>query len=218
MNGTRDTSQARTTGNGDELDPRAAATLLERTRRQARRQLEPSPPWLLVIRAVLVLAACGAVWLSVRGQHPYRGPTIAAVLAVVAFGIVNLGVTIAVSRRATTGVRGRSRLRRGEVTVLTVAWVAPYVVMAVLAAGGVSDAVVYGWYPVSVPLIVAGLAWAGMMAARGHWRAVGTAVATTVVGAVGVYAGPVGAWAVAGVGLCVTLLGTAATIAWQQRR
>ena len=25
-------------------------------------------------RAVLVLAALGAVWLSVRGQHPYRAP------------------------------------------------------------------------------------------------------------------------------------------------
>ena len=25
----------------------------------------------------MVLAALGAIWLSVRGQHPYRGPTAA---------------------------------------------------------------------------------------------------------------------------------------------
>src|SRR5690242_5948901 len=93
------------------MDPQEASTLLARTTLRARRQLAPSPPWLLVLRAVLVLAACGAVWLSVRGQHPYRYPTVAAILGIVAFGIVNLGVTVAVARRATTGVHGRSRLR-----------------------------------------------------------------------------------------------------------
>ena len=61
-------------GDGGAFDPRQAAALLDQTTQQARRQLEPSPPWLLVIRAVLVLAALGAVWLSVRGQHPYRAP------------------------------------------------------------------------------------------------------------------------------------------------
>jgi len=33
-----------------------------------------------------------------------------------------------------------------------------------------------------------------------------------------VFAGPVGAWAVAGVGLFAVLLGAAAVIAWRQRR
>lgn len=48
-------------------------------------QFEPYPPWLLVIRAVMVLAAYGAVWLSVRGQHPYTVPTVAAIPGVFAF-------------------------------------------------------------------------------------------------------------------------------------
>ena len=74
MNHTPDTTAA---GNGGNFDPQQAAALLDQTTQQARRQLEPSPPWLLVIRAVLVLAVCGAVWLSVRGQHPYTGPTAA---------------------------------------------------------------------------------------------------------------------------------------------
>lgn len=217
MNGTRDTNEAAPTGNGDGLDPRAAATLFEQTRRQARRRLEPAPPWLLVTRAVLVLAACGTVWLSVRGQHPYQHPTAAVIPVIIGFGLVNFAATVAVARRATAGVRGRSRLRRPEIAVLAAAWLAPFVVMAPLAGAGVSDSIVYGWYPISVPLIVAGLAWAGITAARAHWRAVGTGLAVAVVGAVGVVAGPVGAWAVAGVGLCVTLLGSAAVIAWRQR-
>ena len=56
------------------------------------------------------------------------------------------------------------------------------------------------------------------MAARANWRWSGTGLAVAAIGAVGVFAGPAGAWAVAGVGLCAALLGTAAVIAWQQRR
>jgi hypothetical protein len=199
------------------MDPREAATLLERTTLRARRQLQPRPPWLLVLRAVLVLAACGTVWLSVRGQHPYRHPTVAAILGIVAFGIVNLGVTVAVARRATTGVRGRSRLRPAEITILAITWVGVYVVMVALADAGVTDAVVYGWYPISVPLILTGLVWAVMMATRARWRSFATGIAVAAVGAAGALAGPVGVWAVTGVGLCLTLLVSAAAIACQQR-
>ena len=69
-----------------------------------------------------------------------------------------------------------------------------------------------------MPLIAAGLAWAGIMAARADWRSCGTGLAVAVIGAVGLSAGPAGAWAVAGVGLCLMLLGSAAVIVWQQRR
>ena len=209
MNGTRDTSQAGTTGDNDGLDPRTAATLFQQATRQARRQLAPSPPWLLVIRAILVLVACGTIWFTVRGQHPYRGPIAADLFVVVPLLVVNFVATI--------GVRGRSRLRPAEIAVLAVIWVGAYVVMGVLAGAGVSHEVVYGWYPVTVPLILAGLAWAVMAVTRAQWRAAGTAVAIVVVAVVGVAAGPVGAWAVVGVGLCADLLGAAVAVTWQQR-
>ena len=96
MNHTPDSTAA--TGNGGSFDPRQAAALLSQTTQQARRQLEPYPPWMFVIRAVMVLVACGAVWLSVRGQHPYKGPTAAVAIAVVlAFVLVNFGATVAVA-------------------------------------------------------------------------------------------------------------------------
>ncbi len=212
------TPDATTSGNGGNFDPRQAAALLDQTTQQARRRLQPYPPWMLVIRAVMVLAACSAVWLSVRGQHPYKGPTAAVAIAVVlAFVVVNFGATVAVAGRATAGVSGRSRLRRAEIAVMAVAWVGVFAVMGVLAGAGVSRAIVYGTYPATVPLIVAGLAWAVIMAARANWRRCGTALAVAAVGAVGTFAGPARAWAVAGVGLCIVLLGSAAAIAWQQR-
>jgi hypothetical protein len=87
-----------------------------------------------------------------------------------------------------------------------------------MASAGVSHAVVYGLYPVTVPLLAAGLAWAGISAARADWRRCAIGLAVAVTGLVAVSAGPAGAWAVAGVGLCVTLLGSATAIVWQQRR
>jgi hypothetical protein len=217
MNGTGNTNETATAGEGGGFDPREAAALLEQTTQQARHQFAPSPPWLLVIRAVMVLATCGAVWLSVRGQHPYQGPTAAVIPVVFTFVVVNLGATLAVARRATAGVSGRSRLRRAEIAVMAVAWAAVFVVMGALAGAGVSRAIVYGLYPATVPLMAAGLAWAGIMAARASWRACGTGLAVAVTGAAGAFAGPAGAWAVAGAGLCAVLLGNAAAIAWRQR-
>lgn len=209
MNTARD---AGTAGNGDSFDPQQAAALLDQTTEQARRQLQPTPPWLLVTRAVMVLAACGAVWLSVRGQHPYRGPTTADIPILIAFILINLTATVAVAKRATAGVTGRSPLRPAEITVAALAWVAAAVVMAALAAAGVS----YSLYPTTV-LVVPGLAWAATMAVRADWRRCTVGIAVAAVGVVGLFAGPAGAWAVAGVGLCAVLLGYAAAIAWRQR-
>ena len=209
MNHTSDTTAA---GNGGTLGPEQAAALLDQTTQQARRKFQPSPPWLLVTRAVMVLAALGAIWLSVRGQHPYRGPTAADIPVLVAFIVVNFAATVAVRRHATAGVSGRSRFSQGEITVLVLAIVAGVVALVGLGAAGVD----FATYPTSV-LVIPGLAWTVLMAARANWRGLATGLAIVVIGIVGAFAGPAGAWAVAAVGLCVMLLGSAAAIAWQQR-
>lgn len=210
MNPTPDT----TAGDGGSFDPREAAALLDQTRRQARRQFEPAQPWLLAIRAVLVLAALGTVWLSVRGQHPYKGPGGSALLIVAVFVIINFTATVAVRKRATAGVSGKSRFTPAEITVMVVAWIAPFVVLVALGDAGNS----HSGYLLTVPLIVVGLAWAALMAARSDWHNVGIGLAVAVTGAVGASAGQAGAWAVTGIGLCLTLLGSAAVITWQLHR
>jgi hypothetical protein len=209
VNHTPDTTAA---GNGGTFRPEQAAALLDQTTQRARRKFQPSPPWLLVTRAVMVLAALGAIWLSVRGQNPYRGPTAADIPVLVAFIVVNFAATVAVRRRATAGLSGRSRFSQGEITVLVLAFAAAVVAMVGLGAAGVK----FATYPTSV-LVIPGLAWAVLMAARANWRGLATGLAIVVIGIVGAFAGPAGAWAVAAVGLCVMLLGSAAAIAWRQR-
>ena len=84
--------------------------------------------------------------------------------------------------------------------------------MGALSAAGVR----YGWYPTTV-LIIPGLAWAGVSAARKNRASCAVGAAVTVTGIAGLFAGPAGSWLVAGVGLCITLLGMAAIIVRQQR-
>jgi hypothetical protein len=209
MNQAPDTATA---DNGGNFNPQQAAALLDQTTQQALRRFAPSPPWLLVTRAVLVLVALGAIWISVRGQHPYKGPTAADVPILVAFIVLNFTVTVAVARRATVGIRGRSRLRPAEITVTAFAWAAVVVVMVALAAAGVS----FSLYPTTV-LIVPGLAWAALMAARADWVRCAVGLTVAAVGVAGAFAGPAGAWAVGAVGLCAVLLGFAAAVARRQR-
>jgi len=216
VNHTPDSTTA--AGNGGNFDPRQAAALLDQTTQETRRKLAPAQPWLLAIRAVAVLAVLGACWLNVRGQHPYHGPTSAVAPFVVVFVIANFFATVTVRKRATAGVSGKSRLRPWEITVLTLAWIAVFAVIGALAGTGVSPAIVYSLIPLTVPLILAGLAWADINAARADWRPCGVGVGVAVVGAVGLFAGPAGAWAVDGVGLFIVLLGSAVAIVWQNRR
>jgi hypothetical protein len=215
MNPTPDITTA---DNGGNFDPRHAAALLDQTTQQARRRIEPFPPWLLAVRAVMALGIYGAIWLSVRGQHPYHWPTASVIPVAVVLGVVNYIATVTVAKRATAGVSGRTRLRPADIALWAAVWVGMFVVMMALAISGLSDAIVYGIYPAAVPLIVAGLAWASITAARAEWRACCTAAAVAAVGVVGAFAGPARAWAVAGVGLFAVMLGTAAVIAWRQRR
>jgi hypothetical protein len=202
-----------TAGNGGTFGAEQAAALLDQTTQQARRKFQPSPPWLLATRGILVLAALGGIWLTVRGQHPYRGPTAADIPVLIAFIVINFAATVAVRQRATAGVSGRSRFSQGEIMVLVAAFVATVVAMTALGAAGVS----FAWYPTTV-LVIPGLAWMVLTAARGQWREFATGLAIVVIGVVGAFAGPAGSWAVAAVGLCAVMLGNAAAIVWQERR
>jgi hypothetical protein len=199
-------------GNEGTMTPQQAAALLDQASHEARSKLEPSPPWLLATRAVAVLAGLGTIWLSVRGQHPYQGPTAADIPVLIAFIVVNFAATVAVRMRATAGVRGRTQLHPVDIVVLVLAWLAEVVIVAALAAAGTN----LGHYPTTV-LIVPGLAWAAIGVARKVWRRCGTGLGVAAVGVAGLLAGPVGSWAVASVGLCAVLLGTAAAVVWSHR-
>jgi hypothetical protein len=215
MNTSPDYSAA---GEGGSFDPAQAAALLDQTTQQTRRKTAPAQPWLLAIRAVAVLIVLGACWLNVRGQHPYSGPTAAVLPFVWGFVILNFAVTVGFRMRATAGVTGKSRFRPAEIAVLTLAWLAVLPLIWAMHHAGASNAAAYSLIPLTVPLVFAGLTFAAVGAARGDWSPFGVGLGVALTGAVGLLAGPVGSWAVDGVGLCLVLLGSAVAVVWGTRR
>jgi hypothetical protein len=218
MNGTSDSDTTETYEDQGGLDPREAAKLLAQTQRQAQRDLEFRSPWLTLLAAAVVLVAFGAVWLSVRGQHPYKGPTAVALVVLYAVVLLRIGTVLYAHRRAKAGVSGRSvSQNRAEGVALLAALVAVYVLMAAMAHDGASDGVVYGVYVVTATLIVLGTFGAARSAAREDWRGLGLSIAFLLVAAGSAFAGPRGVWLSDGVGCCVVLLGYSAAQAWQLR-
>ena len=113
-----------------ELDPREAAALLEQTTRRAEHEFDLRPPLLMLAAAVTVLIAYGAVWFSVRNQHPYSGPSGTALGGAVR-DAGRLGrPNVAVLGRA---LRGRSsRQRRLEGITFAAVWICVYIFQGAL--------------------------------------------------------------------------------------
>ncbi len=218
MNGTRDIGQSEAYEDEGDLDPRDAARLLEWTRRQAQRELDFRSPQLSLLAAAVALLAFGAIWLSVRGQHPYKGPTPAGLVVLYALVAIRIGSVIYTHRHAQAGVSGRSvRRLRAEGAALAVALLAVYVVMAALAVDGASDGIVYGVYVATATMLVLGTFGAARAAVQEEWRELAIAIAIVLVAAGSAFAGPRGVWLSDGVGICVVLLGDSAIQAWRLR-
>ncbi|HET7571214.1 MAG TPA: hypothetical protein VFJ77_00940 [Gaiellaceae bacterium] len=198
-----------------ELDPRDAAALLARTASRAERAFDLRPTFLFFAAAATVLVAYGAVWLSVRNQHPYSGPsgTALGVLygVVAAWALLN----VVVLRRA---LAGRSSPRRPlEALTFAAIWICVYVFQEALHHADPSHAIAYGVWAAAAPLLVVGAAAAGYEAARGRRTSAGLAVAVVVLAAIGSFAGPADVWGVIAVGFCgLLVLGGAAQL-WQRR-
>ncbi len=200
------------------LDPREAARLLAQTRRQTQRELDFRSPALSLLAAVAALVAFGSVWLSVRGQHPYKWPTPLGLLGLYAVIAIRIGSVIYAHRRATTGVTGRSTRRtQWEGATLAVALLAVYVVMVALAKAGASDGVAYGVYVVTATMLVLGTFGAARSAIQEDSRELAISIAVVLLAAGSAFAGPRGVWLSNGIGLCVVLLADSAVQAWLLR-
>jgi hypothetical protein len=219
MNGTRDTHATQTDEDESGLDPREAARLLEQTTREAQRKFDLRSPGLALLGAAVVVAAFGAIWLSVRGQHPYKGPTAAGLLVMYGILVCWIGVVVTFNRRAMTGLSGRSvRQQRAYGAALVTALVAVSVFQGVLKHDGVSNAIVYGIYPPTAQLIVMGAVAAGLASTREDWPGFGVAMAIMLVATGSAFAGPRGVWLSDGIGCGVAVLGYSAARAWVRHR
>ncbi len=218
MNNSPNTSDASWTGDG-ELDPREAAGLLARTEREARRQFSMDRPLLSLANALGILVIYGAIWLSTRGQHPYRGPSLGTIALVYLLVAVSIPVSVGVYVRATTGVKGRSRHEdRVGAIPLVAALIGVYVFDGALKYDGFTNAIVYGVFDAAAPWLVLGALLAGVAAAKEDWWKLAAAIAVIVTGAGSAFAGPINVWGVLAVCGCLLFLAQAALrLSWSRR-
>ena len=139
------------------LDPQGAAAILQQARDRARRELAVRRPVLFLIWAVVVFVGYGAMWLSVRGQHPYRGPAWETLLLAFVLFVAAAGASANVVDRAASGVGGRSERQRG---IFALALVAGFAALEIekqaLATAGASRPLT-ALFGQAIPLLVAGL-------------------------------------------------------------
>jgi hypothetical protein len=214
MQGTRDIDES-TMADGDGFDPGEAARLLERTKRDAERKFDLSPPWVTALMGAVILVAYGALWLSTRGQHPYKGPSLGVVGLVYAAVAVSLAVSVRVYRRATAGVSGPSvRQQRVEGIAILVSFIlGSPVLQGAMKHYGASNAIVYGVIPAAAPLIIVGTTALGIAASKADWPQFGAALAVVAGVVVAAFVVPSGAWLAAGIALFIGVVSYAAATA-----
>jgi hypothetical protein len=105
------------------MDAQQAAVIMQQARERARRELAVRRPVLFVTWGLVVLVGYGALWLSVRGQHPFHGPTVPAIVTLVGLFVAAAIITARFIDRVSSGVGGPSVLQRG-------------IFVSALAAGG----------------------------------------------------------------------------------
>src|SRR5689334_22914071 len=85
------------------MEPREAARRLSQTQAHARRSLDFRAPWVSLVAAAVALAGFGIVWLNVRHQHPFTGPSAASLVFFDALVAFRIATVIFAYARARTG-------------------------------------------------------------------------------------------------------------------
>jgi hypothetical protein len=207
-------------GDGTGMDAHEAAAILQNTSERAQRALIVRRPVLFGVWGVAWLVAYGAIWLSVRNQHPYNGPTPASLLVLTLVIAAAAAITVVLVGRAGSGVGGGTVLQR---RIFLLSYLGAYIGMLTVEAAidhaGASRGVL-GVYGAAAPILLAGLVTAAGSALTLDWSAFGLGIWVLVVAAGSGFAGPVGVWAVGalGGGAALLLMGAAGLRTGLRRR
>jgi hypothetical protein len=114
-----------------DMSVQEAAAVVAEARARARKELVISAPLVYAAWGLVWLIGYGAMWLSVRGQHPYTGPSgvsIAAVFVLAGFAVATI---LVIASRAAAGVDGRSARHR---RIIASTWATGYLILLIVQA------------------------------------------------------------------------------------
>jgi hypothetical protein len=153
------------------MDARGAAVIVQQASERARRELAVRRPVLFAIWGLVVLIGYGAMWLTCRDQHVYRGPDGWTLLLALLLFLAAAGASANVVDAAASGVTGRSELQRW---IFVLALAAGFIAMeserlAIRHAG--ASLTVQSLYGQALPLLIAGMVFVATSAvtSRLNW-------------------------------------------------
>jgi hypothetical protein len=181
---------------GAGMDAQSAAAIMQQARERAQRELRVRRPALFATWGLAFLIGYGAIWLSVRGQRPYYGPTTAAIVTAFLTGAFALAVTVVLVGRAVTGVGGWSaRQRRTHLLSFGCGYAGVFALEGALAHAGATRPVI-GVFGAAAPMLVIGLAYAATSTIWLEWPVFCLGIWLITAAALSGFAGPAGVWAV----------------------
>jgi hypothetical protein len=193
-------SKVKDTEDGTTMDLHSAATIATETRERAERELTVSGSLVFATGGLVVLVGYGGIWLSVRHQRPYDGPTGAAILVLLVLVVAAVFVTISAVDRAASGVSGQSVLRRRiGFSAIGIGYVGVLVLEGALAHAGASHAVVSGVFAAAAPMLLTGAVYIANSATTLNWPLFGLGACLIAVAAAGAFTGPRTVWLVGAV-------------------
>ncbi len=175
------------------MDVQHAEVILRQARERARRELAVRRPVLFVAWGLVVLVGYGALWLSVRGQHPFHGPTAPAIVTLAALVLVAAVLTAWLVDRASSGVGGPSVLQRGSFFLALAAGTVALEIFSRAASHAGADRPLVAVLKAAAPLLVVGLVFVASCAVNGmlDWPRLALGLWLLAVAAEGAWAGPV---------------------------
>jgi hypothetical protein len=180
------------------MDAQGAAVIMQQARERAGSELRVRRPLLFVTWGLVLLIGYGAMWLSVRGQHPFHGPAWQTLLLSFLLLLIALVVTAQIVDWAASGVGGRSEVQRGIFALAVVAGYAALLIEKTAMASAGASRPVQAVLGATAPMLAAGLVFVATsaVAARLNWARLTLGLWLLAVAAGGAWGGPVTTFAV----------------------
>ena len=151
-----------------EMSVQEAAAVVQDARARARKELVISTPIVYAAWGLVWLLGYGGMWLSVRGQHPYSGPSGVSIAAVFLLAGIAITTVLAIASKAVAGIDGQS-VRHRRVLVMT--WAVGYLALLIVGPA-ISSSVstrTLAFISFAGPVLLAGLVYI-LAAALGRYR------------------------------------------------
>ena len=193
LNDPADVNKAADLNEADGMDVQQAAAIVRQARERAQRQLAVRRPVLFLTWGLVVLIGYLALWLSVRGQHPFHGPTPPAVVTLIVLFVAAAVITAWVVDRASSGVGGPSVLQRGIFVLALAAGGFALDIFIHAASQASTDRALVVQLSAAAPLLIVGLVFVASCAANGilDWPRLAVGLWLLAVAAEGAWAGVV---------------------------